>query len=452
MKTIYIALSGRWFLIVAALIFTSACRKSHEYISRAKPEFVIGPDDVRLTQASIHLSSDTVYVLAANIVRNAGQSLDIDPGTVIKVRDNLSITINEGAEINAAGTNTAPIVFTSATYTGGPGLQCGNCTSNHLWFGLYLHGNAAGSDPAKSSGTLAYVRIEFAGGDQNNVFPSLLLQNINSQTVIHDVQVSYSSFGPAFEFQGGNANVARLVSYASNRSDFFVHQGYHGNMQSLLAYRHPFFPNSLSGKYLAGLYIDGDSTTEPVISNMTVIGPDMQSGMNPDYSADPPQGRAALITTGGSKFHIRNSVFAGFPKAGFYIDEYSTAKWLHHEASSFDYSVVQCSDSSRAFYLLPGAYPPYNSDDFKNYKLHAEYHNELYLSTADFKWKNPYDYDHAPDPMPQAGSPLLQGADFSEIHFQDPFFQHVEYRGAIGADNWLQGWSNFLPLQTNYNQ
>ena len=64
---------------------------------------------------------------------------------------------------------------------------------------------------------------------------------------------------------------------------------------------------------------------------------------------------------------------------------------------------------------------------------------------------NPYDYDNGPDAMPKTASLLLSGANFDGSIFSDPFFKKVNYRGALGSDNWMQGWTNFNPLRTNYN-
>jgi len=49
------------------------------------------------------------------------------------------------------------------------------------------------------------------------------------------------------------------------------------------------------------------------------------------------------------------------------------------------------------------------------------------------------------------GSPVLTGANFEETPFSDPFFNKVSYVGALGTDNWLKDWTNFMPLRTRYN-
>jgi hypothetical protein len=112
-----------------------------------------------------------------------GATLTIQPGTVI-LGDasvaNSSLIITKGAKINAVGTSTSPIVFTSSKDTGsrvkgdwggiilmGKGAYNTNNGINNI------EGIAASTDTEfgggltpdnfDNSGSLKYVRIEFAG-------------------------------------------------------------------------------------------------------------------------------------------------------------------------------------------------------------------------------------------------------------------------------------------------
>lgn len=439
------------FLLLTVSLFPG-CKKGPGLVTRDKPEIVIDAQDPRLQASTIYLSQDTVYVLATNLNRSSGQSLVIEAGTLIKVNDRLSITIEEGANITAEGTKDKPVIFTSSTFAGAQGLQCRNCTSAHAWSGIVINGNATSLMADLSSGTLQYVRIEFAGSNENEGIPSLLLNNVNQQTILRNIQVSYSSFSASFELRGGNVNAFNWISYASNRSDFYIHGGYTGMMQNILAYRHPYFPNSIFGT-IAGLYIDGDgdSATAPVISNMTVLGPDLQPGTGEGYFLDPPQRRSALLTTGACRFQIRNSVFMGFPKIGFFIDEHSTARALHFAESEFYNNIIHSNDTSLTFNLPIDTYKPFNSSDFKSYMLQARFSNRIFADAALFQFTDPFNYDILPNPMPGAGSPLLEAGKFDTIPFQNSFFERTDYIGAIGKNNWTSGWTNFIPLQTHYN-
>src|SRR6185312_8564631 len=129
------------------------------------------------------------YTLKGFIHVTNGARLTILPGTVIKGDFNTAgsaLYVNRGAKIQAVGTADAPIVFTSSRAAGS--RQPGD------WAGVIIVGNApmnrtgvvvldgTGSDgatqtsgknyqlvysggisPTDNSGTLSYVRVEFAG-------------------------------------------------------------------------------------------------------------------------------------------------------------------------------------------------------------------------------------------------------------------------------------------------
>ena len=52
--------------------------------------------------------------------------------------------------------------------------------------------------------------------------------------------------------------------------------------------------------------------------------------------------------------------------------------------------------------------------------------------------------------LPTASSPLLNAASFSNPLLAS-WFEQVSYIGAFGSsDNWLDGWTNFDPQNTDY--
>ncbi len=443
-------------IITACLI---SCKKDPVFRTYDKPELTINTNDGRLANDAIHFFKDTVYILATNINRNKGQKLIVDAGTLVKVNDGIAITINQGARIEAVGSVSEPIVFTSSAYKGTPGYIGSNNQNEHSWLGIAIYGNYPNliDSTAAGTGILNFVRIEFAGRSRSNSqgLPSLLLQNVGRGTTIKNIQISYSVFYSSFQISGGNFNATNLISYASCNSDFNLLDGYKGMLQNILAYRHPYFSPQLgSGTTLAGLLISGDETF-PVISNMTVLGPDLQLGTNLKYldTLRPGFGSrvAGFVATGG-QFRIHNSVVMGFPEGAVYIDGKKAAKLLENGQSNFWHSLYHSNDSLRTFYLTPKIYKHYTSQDLKILLLRPPFGSQEIFISAAFMFTDPFNFDVNPNPFPKAGSPVLTGADFTDDPlFTDPFFNKVTYRGAIGTDNWLQGWTNFIPLQTNYN-
>jgi hypothetical protein len=434
-KAIITILAGLFLVI----IFFS-CKKDSVFQYPPKPNVIINANDSRLGSNLIHFVKDSVYILATNIIIDSGKKLLIDAGTLIKINPSIYISINSGASIDANGTKDAPVIFTS---TANKGKQ-GRYNYDGTWDGLRINGNGN----RKSSGSLTYVRIEFAGAFQT----SFLLNNVSNTTTINNIEVSFSFNSSSFEFSGGNCNASNLLSYASSGSDFTINKSYTGNLQNLLAYRHPFFAGG-QGTNVGGVEIK-DEGTRPVISNITIMGPSQKYANTSNYTLGNPQQRAAIITANNSKFFIRNAAIIDYPFRAYYIDSYNTSRSLEIGEADISYSLFYHADTATAFYLPVAAYLPYTSADLKIFLLRERYHNELFESKGQYMLTDPYNYyDGVPNPAPLAGSPLLTGANFTDSAgvFNDPFFKKVSYRGAMGADNWLTGWVNFVPLQTDYN-
>src|SRR5688572_23118197 len=118
-----------------------------------------------------------VYTIRGYVYFTAGSTLNIPAGTILKsdVSQKGALIIERGARIEALGTSAKPIVFTS----GKPAGQ----RNRGDWGGIILLGNAPTNRPLSpaplieggvdrryggtitndNSGTMRYVRIEFAG-------------------------------------------------------------------------------------------------------------------------------------------------------------------------------------------------------------------------------------------------------------------------------------------------
>lgn len=432
------------------LVYSSACTKKDAVeLNREKPEKQL-QDNPPFSSGRIkivHLFKDTVYTLSNTFTRQNGEQLIIEPGTIIKCNGlSASVRILPGGIIQANGTKENPVIFTSGSYFGTQ--KAGD------WNGIIVEGksqnNSSGTsaDVTDFSGTLNYLRIEFA---------SLTLKSVGNRSSIENVQVSYAYNQPAFKIEGGTFNARNLISYACNGpADFYFTNGYQGRMQNLLAYRHPYFANTINSYQglLSGLYIENNEfsnqnaqpRTYAAISNMSVIGPDYKAGAIAPYT-DTSLRNGAMVTTGNSLFSIRNSLFMGFKGAGWWLNDSLTAKNLVLQQAECSYCIFYNSAGSRNFYLKPGSYPPFSSNEFKNFVLDPRLHNRL---TDSIGLEDPYNYNN-PRPFPKGDSLLLTGADFSGPFFSDPFFIKQTYKGALGKENWMAGWVNFTPLKTNYN-
>ena len=431
-----------------------SCQKNGvEKTSRLKPEKVIAssfvdPGGQLKRIESLHFSSDTVYLLTENLTRESGEQLIVDPGTIIKSNPGVGIAINSGGRIELNGTIDRPVVFTSNLPPG---------SKNNYWRGISITGKSVGAqqpngDPNDNSGILKFARIEFGG---------LQLNSVGASTILDHVQSSYTNFSSGFEFNGGTVEGKYLVSYACNSSaDFYIGNGYSGKLQFLLAYRHPFFgvSNSYPFNCISGLFIESGPVNPfytpsnlPTISNLSVIGPAGRDGTSSIYYDSSNSVHAAAMVTGNNAgFKIRNSVFLGYPVNGWKITDSFTARKVHYLESEFTHSMMYCADTSRAFYIRPRLYRKYDFRDFKEYMLETRFNNRLIYSINNFGFKNLFSYE-VNGPIPAERSIMLESAAFDGADYSVPFFDKVPFVGAVGANNWLERWTNFNPLKTRYN-
>lgn len=261
------------------------------------------------------LFADTVYTLKGFIHVANGATLTIQPGTKIQGDFNTvgsSLWILRGAKLQAVGTAELPIVFTSSRAAGQrqPGdwgglLFVGNAPDNRSGIvnveGSGVDGSAVvsgknyfvqyngGTVATDNSGTISYVRVEFAGYaplvDQE--FNSFTFAAIGSGTRVSYVE-SLAGLDDAFEFFGGGFDFTNAIAFETADDMFDMSEGWSGRMQYLIGYNSvQLVPRTGAGFYsvdIQGIENDGcngtgcdlgfNSTpyTIPLVSNFTLIG------------------------------------------------------------------------------------------------------------------------------------------------------------------------------------
>jgi hypothetical protein len=310
--------------------------------------------------ASTTWTADKTYTLKGFIHVANGATLTIQPGTRIMGDFNTlgsSLFVLRGAKINAVGTAANPIVFTSSRAAGQ--RQPGD------WGGLILIGNAkinrsgtvnvegtgtdgntvasgknytlaysGGTADDDNSGTLSYVRVEFAG------FAPLQDQELNSFTfaaVGSGTRISYlqamAGLDDSYEFFGGGLVGDHLVSYESGDDHFDMSEGFKGKLQYLIALQTTqLTPRTGSGSLATdpeGIENDGctgsgcdlgfDSTpfTIPVIANFTLIG-------TGDAATSGSSGGIGMMLRRGTGGYYVNGVVARYPRGGVSLRDAAT--------------------------------------------------------------------------------------------------------------------------------
>ncbi len=285
------------------------------------------------------LYADTVYVLSGYIKVQNGAVLTIQPGTKV-VGDTTvagsSLWILRGARIEANGSAAAPIVFTSqrAPGTRKPGdwggiVIVGNGIINRTAAPIFTEGGTAGvaedysggTNNDDNSGTLRYVRIEFAGydisGGAGQELNALSMYAVGRGTTLEYVQ-TMAGLDDSFEWWGGAVDGRYLVSYESGDDHFDATEGYVGRNQFLIALQtQRLTPAPGTGTFSSdprGFEIDGcdpavagctltptgASTpyTNPTFANFTMIGPGNLAGFPTSEGATLRRGAAGLWANG----------------------------------------------------------------------------------------------------------------------------------------------------------
>ncbi len=463
-----------FFTIVAGIAVTSldSCRKIEEdgqVINQ--PTIGTSPtvENTILTgkiSSNLTLKANTTYKLRGLVYVTNGATLTIEPGTKIvgEADKNGGLIITRGAKINAEGTASNPIIFTSEK----PNPKRGD------WAGVVLLGKApvntsyngtagvgemeggvndadgnglyGGTDAADNSGVLKYVRIEYAGYAflPDKEINGLTFGGVGNGTKIDYVEVAYAN-DDSFEWFGGTVNCTHLIAYKGLDDDFDTDNGYSGKIQFGIAVRDSQVADvSGSNSFESDNDANGSSLnpqTSAVFSNMTVIGP-VQTG---NTTAINTLFQNALQIRRNSSISIFNSVFMGYP-TGLYIDA--------TKGSPTDINITAnklvFQNNILAGMTTPLKYGPSTSTptSFSTAALQTWFDglgNTILASTADVKLANAYaPAGTTPNFSPASGSPLLSGATFTHPYLTSGFTS-VAYKGAVkdGADYWYAGWTNF---------
>jgi hypothetical protein len=268
--------------------------------------------------------------LVAGNVTKIG-NLTIEAGTTIigDIVTKGTLVVHRGSKLNAVGTATAPIIFTSGQAVGArnPGdwggvVLCGKATNNQgvniELEGAYkgFHGGSTDND---NSGTLKYVRIEYAGVPiiPNAEINSLTMGSVGSGTVLEYVQASYG-LDDSFEWFGGTVNAKYLIAYKGTDDDFDCDFGWTGTVQFALGYRDG---NLADGSGSNGFEVDNDANgsanapfTAPTFANVSIIGPRGSNTSFVDLNF-----QNGLQLRRNNKIKIYNTFVTGYP-TGLYID------------------------------------------------------------------------------------------------------------------------------------
>ena len=264
--------------------------------SNFDPENTVYPATITTVSADITSSAtwSGVVLLQNKVYVKNNATLTILPGTIIR-GDKLTqgtLIITRGAKIIANGTSSNPIIFTSNEIEGG--------RSEGDWGGLVLLGLARNNQPGgvaniegiapttdtqfggnfddDNSGSLKYVRVEFAGIplQPNKEINGITFGSVGSGTTVDYCQVSFSG-DDSYEWFGGTVNCKHLIAYRGLDDDFDTDFGFRGKIQFGLIIRDKDLSDAAADSN--SFESDNDAAgsnaqplTAAIFSNITTVG------------------------------------------------------------------------------------------------------------------------------------------------------------------------------------
>lgn len=398
-------------------------------------------------------TANNTYVLDGFVFVNEGQTLTIEPGTVIKGKpgegENASaLIVARGGRIMANGTAEDPIIFTAED----DDVNDPNdlpLTQNGLWGGVIILGNATtnrgsggigaiegipteetrgqygGTNDDDNSGTFRYVSIRHAGSliGAANEINGLTMGAVGRGTTIEYVEV-FANQDDGFEWFGGTVNTKYLVSAFCGDDMFDYDEGWRGNNQFWFGiYKED--DGGTGGEHDGGTDPeDGQPYAIPVISNATFIG----SGETREDG-----GTFVIRDNAGGKYY--NSIFMDFAQ-GITIEDLASGEDSRTRLEAGDIDFQNNIFWNVADNTFNGIGTVGNTTESWTVGLLSdEAKNNLIVNpnlTAISRTNNA-----GLNPVPATGSAALTGGSTPE----GAFFQNVDYVGAFGATNWLKGWT-----------
>lgn len=394
-------------------------------------------------------SADCTYVLRAGVfVGGADQlpvdddrvTLTIEAGTRI-VGEASSVgmlVINRGGRIMAEGTESDPIVMTSSRAAGE--------RARGDWGGLIINGNATincdrtgfqaddfcegvgeggtgaygGETDGDDSGTLTYVRVEYAGAliSADNELNGIALQGVGSGTTIDYVQV-HKPADDGVELFGGTANIKHVVVTEAGDDLLDWTDGWTGLGQFIV------LQSSADAAGDQGIEADNNDDnndfsprSDPTLSNMTIIG-------SPDNEIND----IGILLREGTVGSIWNTQVVGFNSACLDIDNNVTfTQGITNGGISLQHVILDCDTivaPDKGEPATPGAILSWFESGTGNVAKQG-----------------------ASDLDPDANAANLTAPQFDTTITggtipADSFFDETSVIGAVGSDDWTTGWTSY---------
>ncbi|KQO30016.1 hypothetical protein ASF10_05795 [Flavobacterium sp. Leaf82] len=238
-----------------------------------------------IADGEVVLDASKTYKLTGAIKVENGATLTIPAGTTIEGTGGTAsyIAIAQGGKINVNGTAAKPVIMTATVKEAGKwgGLViCGKAPINRVSGGASTATSEVaeltygGTNAADNSGSIRYLRIEYAGAAFNSEkeFNGVSFFGVGSGTTVEYVE-AYHGADDGFEFFGGSVNTSNLISIGNEDDQFDWTEGWNGTNTN-------WYGKLDFGKGNRGIEADNfefgyafTPIANPTITNLSLVGP-----------------------------------------------------------------------------------------------------------------------------------------------------------------------------------
>lgn len=405
-------------------------------------------------------TANKIYVLRGFVFVNDGQTLTIEPGTVIKGQPGdgagaSALIVARGGKIDAQGTSTNPIIFTAlADDTDDPDdlpintrgqwgslIILGKAPINHASGETFIEGLPETDDRGKygngmpndfttgaddNSGIYTYISLRHGGTEigSGNEINGLTMGGVGRGTTINHIEV-WGNDDDGYEWFGGTVNTSYLASFYNQDDCFDWDFGFRGQNQFWVAYQEPNFAGSDRGMEMDGAHSGNLSATvftQPTLYNFTLIG-----------ATKTGSGANAMYFTEGCGGFFYNGIVTNF-RAGINLTDVGASGMNSRDRLAAGDLVLAnniffgISDYTQLAQVAQG---------LATLETHLANNNDVY---ADPQLGGISDGNF--NPLPVSAGPAFENLFAYPSGEVDGFmYEDVDFKGAFGTANWLSGWT-----------
>jgi hypothetical protein len=389
--------------------------------------------------STVNWTNNYYYVLRGAVFVEEGGTLNIQAGTrVVGEAGSVgTLIVKRGGRLNAIGTREQPIVFTSDQPIG--------LRARGDWGGLIINGRAplnipggegegeadtgiyGGNEPNDNSGSLRYVRVEFAGTEfsPDNELNGIAFQGVGRGGSYDYIQVHMNK-DDGVEFFGGTVDIRHLVLTNVGDDSLDWTFGWSGRVQYVVV-------SQRGDDADAGIEADNNEfnnellpRSAPTVYNVTFCG-------DPDRNEGGESTRGALLRR-GTAGELRNFVIQGFKNVGLEVNGSSSLREATSGNLRVSNGVIFNTGANGTTYAPATTLALFANGTFPNVRL-----------GQDPGVGNCFDHEN-PVWQPTSTATLAGGQLAPATPPNDGFFEVTTHVGAVPpppADDWTRGWTAF---------